>query len=290
MKRVFYTSKTPDTFEEHLDFNYEIPYTVRIKKFQVDDIVPLHYGDTIEILICDHLTGFITIEGQRFEYSGQQLFIIPPNCVHSTTTVKCSGTMYVIKVSLEDMKSFVCLSTILDYQNKRISHIPFTIPEYERVFNVLTSLIDNDTNFTLCISNIIYLFSIFQEYTSDSPTSNMNMYAFKNSTLRELITWTQNNFKQHISITEVAKRIGYSKCYFCNKFKKITGITYLDYLNSVRLSHACFLLKQNQSISSISYACGFDNVSYFIQLFKKIHKMTPKAYAQEHQKYHNSHQ
>lgn len=288
MKHVFYTSKTPDTFEEHLDFNYEIPYTVRIKKFNVDDIVPLHYGETVEVLLCDNLLGDLIIEGQRFELEGHQLFIIPPNIVHSTATKKCKGTMYVIKVSFDAMSNFVNIPAMLEYNNKHVAQFSYTSPEYDSVQKILESLIEDDDNIVICLSHIIRMFNIFQKHTNDYTLSEANIYAFKNSSLRELINWTQKNFNTSISIEDVAKRVGYSKCYFCNKFKSITGITYLDYLNSVRISHACSLLKQNKSITSISYACGFENVSYFIQLFKKTHGVTPKVYATKQIKLHSS--
>lgn len=289
MNHVFYTHKTPDTFEEHLDFNYEIPYTVRVKKFLVDDIVPMHYGETIEVLICDNLLGDLIIEGQKFILEGQQLFVIPPNIVHSTTTKKCQGTMYVIKFSLEAMANFINIPAILGYHNKQVAQFLYTPPEYMSVYQIVKALIDDDENLILCLSHIIRMINILQKHTTDYAINKVNIFAFKHSSLRELITWTQNNFHKSISIEEVANRVGYSKCYFCSKFKSITGITYLEYLNSVKISHACSLLKQNKTVETISYECGFENVSYFIQLFKKTLGITPKAYAKKQQQFYYSH-
>ncbi len=67
----FYDYKTPTTFEEHFEFNYHLPYSVRIKRFATEDIVPLHYAETIEILLCNNLTGEITIDNLGFSFAGQ---------------------------------------------------------------------------------------------------------------------------------------------------------------------------------------------------------------------------
>ena len=283
MKHIFYDYKTPTSFEEHLDFNYNLPYTVRIKKFISEDIVPLHYGETVEILLCEDLVGEFRIDNQSLKLGGNQVFIIPPNTVHSNTTNKCDGTMYVVKISLDHMANFVDLSAILEYNNRHISQFPFTCPEYVKIKKIVNNLIENDENMFECLCNIIQMFNIFQRYANDYSLKENASYALKNSNLRELIKWTQENFNKDISIESVARKAGYTKCYFCSKFKSITDTTYLDYLNSVRISHACVLLKQNKSITEVCFACGFENVSYFIQLFKKIHNVTPKVYAIQHQ-------
>ena len=68
---------------------------------------------------------------------------------------------------------------------------------------------------------------------------------------------------------------GYSKYHFCSRFKSLTGMTYLNYLNSVRVRRACLLLQQGESVQAVCRATGFENVSYFIQMFKKIRHVTP---------------
>jgi len=103
----------------------------------------------------------------------------------------------------------------------------------------------------------------------------------KDDELREIINWTEQNFTRRISLDEVSGEFGYTKHYFCQKFKKATGITYLTYLNNLRISHACRLLKAGKSIGDTCDECGFEDMSYFIQLFKKITGITPKKYIKE---------
>ena len=97
-----------------------------------------------------------------------------------------------------------------------------------------------------------------------------------------MIRWTNENFARKITIDEVASMTGYSKYHFCSRFKSLTGMTYLNYLNSVRVRRACLLLQQGESVQAVCRATGFENVSYFIQMFKKIRHVTPHQYACQH--------
>jgi AraC-like DNA-binding protein len=282
MKRVFYDHLAPTSFEENLNFSYDIPYTLRVKKFLTEDIVPLHYGNTIEILLCDRLSGKITIDNNSYTLDGRQLFVIPPKVVHSNIISICDGTMYVLKISFEAMSNFVNFPEMFEYSHQKISQLSFSCPEYDIVYKYVKKIIEDDHDFFSCLSNIILIFNVIRKYRSN-VNKEPNIYPLKNTNLYELINWTQENFNRNISIEDAANVVGYSKCHFCSKFKSITGSTYMEYLRSVRLAIACRLLQQNRTISEVCSSCGFDNISYFTQLFKKTYGLTPKSYAKKYQ-------
>ena len=99
--------------------------------------------------------------------------------------------------------------------------------------------------------------------------------------LRKVILCTEQHLGEKISLQNAANLVGYEKHYFCNKFKNLTGISYMNYVNNLRIQYACELLTKGETASSVCEQCGFDNLSYFIQLFKKITGTTPKAFSAE---------
>jgi AraC-like DNA-binding protein len=279
MKRISFGTVTPKSFEEYIDFDYEAPHSVRIKRFLTEDIVPLHYGETLEMLLCENLTGEMTIENKRYPLGGNQVFIIPPNTVHSNFIRKCDGRMFVIKTAFEHLANFINLVNIMEYNHCYLSQLPFTCPEYEKLLFIVQRLIDEDENIYSRMQCILAIFEILQRYAYRHPAADLAKQNIKSTQLRELIRWTIANYNQKITLDEAARKMGYSKYYFCNMFKSMTGTTYLTYLNHVRISQACRELKQGQSIAEACFKCGFENVSYFIQLFKKICGCTPGEYA-----------
>ena len=66
-----------------------------------------------------------------------------------------------------------------------------------------------------------------------------------------------------------------SKGYFCKFFKSISGITYITFLNQVRIEKATDLLKAGYNVTECAMACGFESISYFVQMFKRNLGCTP---------------
>ncbi|PUZ30082.1 AraC-type DNA-binding protein [Chitinophaga costaii] len=68
---------------------------------------------------------------------------------------------------------------------------------------------------------------------------------------------------------------------FCRYFKKHTGHTFISFLHEVRIHEACKRLTGGsyESIGSIAYTCGFNNITHFNRIFKKLKGCNPKEYA-----------
>ena len=84
---------------------------------------------------------------------------------------------------------------------------------------------------------------------------------------------------EDLSLGQVAKAVNMSTFYFCKIFKKITGINFTDYLSRVRIEKAKnLLLNPNLRISEIAYEVGFQSLTHFNRVFKKIIDQSPTQY------------
>ena len=82
-----------------------------------------------------------------------------------------------------------------------------------------------------------------------------------------------------ITIADISGEIGLSESHFMKYFKKTMGTSFIDYLNDYRLTKASRLLVTSEnSVLEIAIETGFENLSYFIRLFKKKYSMTPNQY------------
>ena len=271
----------PDGFEEHFFFSKEMPYTLCIKQFLTEDIVPLHYAETIEILLCDQLCGEVVIGSRHFELGGHQLFVIPPYTVHSNNIRPGIGTMYVFKIHFGQLGYYLDAEHIFALFGCSVSRLRYDCPAFTEVLEVVAKLMDHDGDLGACLPHLIELFGILARHT-DPDRTEADQDRFRDASLQELIRWTNENYARKITIGEVASMTGYSKYHFCSRFKSLTGMTYLSYLNSVRVRQACLLLQKGESVQAVCRATGFENVSYFIQMFKKIQHVTPHQYACQH--------
>jgi AraC-like DNA-binding protein len=90
---------------------------------------------------------------------------------------------------------------------------------------------------------------------------------------------------EDLSLSQVARAVNASIFYFCKVFKRSTGINFTEYVSRVRIEKAKNLaLNPNLRISEIAFAVGFQSLTHFNRVFKKITGMSPTAYrAQLHQ-------
>ena len=86
------------------------------------------------------------------------------------------------------------------------------------------------------------------------------------------------NFKNEITLDDLAKNFSLDKRYLIRVYKKKTGFTPIRFLINYRLEYACILLKQDVPINEIAYECGFNDVPNFNVRFKKIIGVTPSEF------------
>ena len=82
-----------------------------------------------------------------------------------------------------------------------------------------------------------------------------------------------------LSLTEVARSVNMSAFYFCKSFKKATGMTFTDYLARVRVEKVKnLLLNPNKRVSEAAYEAGFQSLSQFNRVFRRIVGEAPTTY------------
>ena len=97
--------------------------------------------------------------------------------------------------------------------------------------------------------------------------------------LNEIYRYTTTNFIEKITLEEIASVACLSVNSFCRYFKYQTNKTYSQFLNEIRIGHACKLLVENKlSVSEICHESGFNNFSNFNRYFKLQTGQSPLEY------------
>jgi AraC-like DNA-binding protein/ligand-binding sensor protein len=82
-----------------------------------------------------------------------------------------------------------------------------------------------------------------------------------------------------LSLADVAHAVNTSTFYFCKMFKKGTGLTFTDYLARVRVEKAKnLLLNPNLRVSEIAYGSGFQSLTHFNRIFRRLTGQSPTEY------------
>lgn len=103
-----------------------------------------------------------------------------------------------------------------------------------------------------------------------------------NPKIDEVFQYVMNNFTREISLQEVARITNLAPQSFCRFFKGRTKKSFVQFLNEVRIGHACRMLSEGDwTIAEVAYASGYKNLSNFNRFFKAIVGKTPKEYKNE---------
>lgn len=92
-----------------------------------------------------------------------------------------------------------------------------------------------------------------------------------------------SHFAEKMNLNDISDEALFSKFHFIRLFKSIYGKTPHQYLTKVRLEKAQELLQQNHSVTDVCFQVGFESLSSFTGLFKRIVRSTPSVYQRQFQ-------
>ena len=130
---------------------------------------------------------------------------------------------------------------------------------------------------------MVRLLSIFAQHLA--LVSNQLLVQQKNAeppAITKAKRFIQEHQAEDLTLGQVARSANASTFYFCKLFKKATGLQFTKYLARVRIEKAKnLLLNPNLRISEIAYACGFQSLTHFNRVFKKIVGQSPTEYRKQ---------
>ena len=96
--------------------------------------------------------------------------------------------------------------------------------------------------------------------------------------------YVEEHYYENLMLADVAQKVGISAGYLSTLFQKQLSKGFIDYLNEIRIEHACTYLQQNYlKTYEIAYKVGFNDEKYFSKVFKKMKGQSPSEYRKVNQ-------
>ena len=97
--------------------------------------------------------------------------------------------------------------------------------------------------------------------------------------IERALRFIEENLEKPITLEEVARESGMSKSHFARTFKFIAGVSFKKYFNQKRIEKAkIFLRSQEMNITEVCFSVGFNDLSYFDRVFRRLEGMPPSEY------------
>lgn len=159
---------------------------------------------------------------------------------------------------------------------EKIKDIPVDIEELRKAYFQATYMPPDKLKW------ILRLISFFADYFCEVGCRLHSAHQVPQPHMTEAIRYLEENFREDISLAEIASSVGLCETYFSRLFSKTIGIPYTHYLINLRLGEAKKLLqKTDWTVTKIATDVGFKSLPYFNLVFRKSEKCSPIQYRKQ---------
>lgn len=264
-------------------------YLNRTESFR--EIIHSHQG--IELLYVHEGAGRVVIEQQLIDIVPGTLLCFRPYQLHHVRMNTEQGQSYIRSMFLFEPSTLSQYLTPFPSIYQFLLYIwkdPYAVqvvrhPNKEEAFRLLQNynlrLADQSSqdateeNALLLISFLHYLKPIWESQSKAHAHPSMTVSAH----ITAMLQWIEEHYASEFQLSELAQAVHLSPNHVSYLFRKETGSSLTEYLTARRMKQACLLLRTSSlTVQEIGSRVGFDNFSYFCQLFKKKMGITPLQY------------
>ena len=254
--------------------------------------LPLHWHTNVEI--CYFLQGGFRarVDNKCYDVQNQQLILVNSGQLHHVGENSVGEHRGISLVA--DMNFWQNLCPDLDSLEFELSICPDRVPELKNLMTNLyeacrtysyTRELHPDSTFSdrelLQIYGLICMiyYTLTKYFSRRRKAGSSYRLSARESSLQDIIQYIYTHYTEHLMLKDIASHYNISCEYLSRLFKKKLGLTYKEYLYSIRLTHACRLLAHTEkSILDISMEAGFPDMRAFSQQFNRVYHTTPKEY------------
>jgi len=266
MEKIKYESHSYEIYKSK-ELPFICHYDVRNYGFCPSNI---HWHENPEFLRCVKGDGVAITEAEKIDFVKDSIIAINPNEPHDFTCVADNELCYNCLIIDADF----CKDNGIDIENLKFE-VKTTDKKaceyYDKAFDACM----NETQFQSLTARTYVLEFLLYMCRNHLVMSQNKISVSGMEEIKKTVTFIRNNFMKPITLEEAAEVAGFSVYYFTREFKKVTGTTFVTFLNTVRCRNAAKMLRKGASVTDVCFACGFKEISYFSRTFKKIMGVTP---------------
>lgn len=260
--------------EHHESVLINLPLGIRFYESNVDSFgyVPFHWHSSLEILYVLSGKLKLTVDGKEYTIGHNEFIAISSGQIHDVANTP--NHAMVLQVPLVVINKFERSPESLNFDVKK-NRNPGAYNEIIEMFQELNTALQSKSagylyDIEIALMQILKRLVLF--FTLPEPLK----ISFQTS-LKDIIIYINEHYKEKITIEQLASIGGYNKNYLSRLFKNITGTTLINYIYQVRLSHFyTAVLHTDTDIHDLMDEYGLKNQRTSRELFKKIYGMLPQ--------------
>lgn len=251
-------------------------------------VMNYHWHGEFELMRILQGSFSYTIEGHTGVAEAGDIVFVHGGLLHGGVPRACTYQCIVYDLGMLLAEGNACAAALGDFAEHRLV-IQRTFPKQdtllaETIHGVFDALEQKQPGYQLQTQGLLYqMFGriLAQGYYTDNSAENRSTQR-KIRQLKKTLELIEREYAHPLTLEQLAAAAGMTPKYFCQFFHDMTKRSPIDYLNYHRIEVACFQLAMGHlSVTELAYECGFNDLSYFIRVFKRYKGTTPKRYAKQ---------
>lgn len=234
-----------------------------------------HLHTHIEIVLIKDGVTEATADDRAVEVGKDDIFISFPNQIHYYLDKTPHVPHDILIVSPDICPEFSQVFKTKLPKSPKLSNAA----KNERIVGAIAGILDLHASADAFADNEVrgYLLVLFSELFREMELSENG--SCETDTMKSIIQFCYENYDTDISLQTIADALRISRYTISHLFSRKLHTGFNDYINSLRISRACEMLKSGDTlITEIAYAVGYNAIRSFNRCFQEIMHMTPKEY------------
>ncbi|WP_295712685.1 AraC family transcriptional regulator [Mucilaginibacter sp.] len=280
-----------------IDVNLSGRKTIQIKKLETFNLIsPFHFHNLCELVWIEKSHGKRIVGDYIDNFEEDDLVLMGPNLPH----IWLNDKLFQQELAHNPVKSTVIyfpadfLLSLTDEQNilnptedlitRSARGMRFYGEANKKVIKILSNISEKGG-----FKKIIHFLQVIEILSTSTEYNYLASFNFKNSydekdtnRINRVYKFLMENFHRDVTLKEVADLCNMTTNSFCRFFKARTQKSLTQFLNEIRIGHACKLLRNEEySIADVCYQCGYNNLGNFNKFFRSITCKSPSEYKKQ---------
>lgn len=256
--------------------------TIMDFEFDTSEVQNTHFHQNLEIVYVLEGSVEVQIEPETYNLKKGDFLLINANKRHSWRATEEKILLASFQINFTMLAEYMGTNQLLFWCNTTADKNE----SYEQLKRVLDQMLnrfyDKEKEGAIYLNSIyyeaIYLLVAYFMIKADDVRMKEN-FTPDNSRIFEIQNYVQANYQKQLSLNDLAQKLYLSNAYLSKYIKKHFGLSFLEYVNNIRLFHAVDeLVYSEKKITRIALDNGFPTTAAFNKAFKEIYNMTPSAY------------
>lgn len=258
-----------------------------------DCVLYLHWHAHLELIIVRKGHVMFFIDSQPVEAIQGDIILVPGGSLHvgyaiTESDIELDCLVFNPALFHEWLDDSIHIQLLAPYLEGEehfpllLSNLPSFSEQLAHELNeIVEELASKEIGYQLVVKAKLYAWLIklarLNSRNSNKALKQMQEPYFANrERFKQLIEWVKLHYAEKPTVKQAAKMVGLDPFYFCKQFKKLTGRTFVEFVNIYRVTKAEWMLKTSEAtIGEIASQIGCDNAAYFTKLYKQYTGMTP---------------